>query len=81
MNLARGRASVRFDPARTDPARIAGAVASAGYQAAPETPGVAAGNVEEERLRRQMHEANSWFRRAMVGIALWLRDSLLARGA
>ena len=72
VNLARGRASVRFDPGKTDPARIAGAVTGAGYVAVPESPGAAGENVEEQRLRRQMHEARSWFRRAVVGIILWL---------
>src|SRR3954470_20013368 len=54
VNLARGRAVVRFDPSLTNPDTIAAAVSSAGYPAAPETPGVAAGNVEEQRLQRQM---------------------------
>src|SRR5687767_13303459 len=72
VNLALGRATVQFDAARTNPTRIAAAITDAGYPAAPETPGVAAGNVEEDRLRRQQHEARAWFRRWMVGLILWL---------
>ena len=40
-------------PARTTPDAIAAAVTDAGYPSAPESPGIAAGNVEEERLQRQ----------------------------
>src|SRR5688572_8979390 len=72
VNLARGRASVRFDPAQTDPHTLAHAVSEAGYPSTPETPGVADGNVEEQRLLRQAHAARAWFRRAAVGILLWL---------
>ena len=71
VNLARGRASVRFDPGRTNLGRIADAVGAAGYTATPETPGVAAGNVEEERLQRQRAHARAWLRRAVVGGVLW----------
>ncbi|MDB5171228.1 MAG: ATPase, partial [Phycisphaerales bacterium] len=72
VNLARGRAAVRFDPARTDPARIAQAITRSGYPAATEQAGVDAGNAEERRLQRQTDEATAWFRRALVGIVLWL---------
>src|SRR3954466_11286234 len=72
VNLARGRATVQYDPVRTDPARIAAAITDAGYPAAPESPGVAAGDVEEQRLQRQQREAASWLWRAVVGVALWL---------
>ena len=72
VNLARGRAAVQYDPGRTDPDRIAAAITDAGYPAAPESPGVAAANVEEERLQRQRQEATSWLRRAIVAIVLWL---------
>jgi Cu+-exporting ATPase len=71
VNLARGRASVRFDPAQTDPEKVAAAVSRAGYPAAPESPGIAAGNVEEQRLQRQAHEAKAWFRRWVVAALLW----------
>src|SRR5688572_28377687 len=72
VNLARGRASVRFDPAQTDPHALAHAVSEAGYPSTPETPGVAEGNVEEQRLQRQALAARAWFRRAVVAILLWL---------
>lgn len=72
VNLARGRAVVEFDPERIEPASIAAAITDSGYPAAPETPGVAAGNVEEQRIRRQRLEARAWYRRALAGIALWL---------
>ena len=71
VNLARGRASVTFDPGRTTPEKVAAAVTDAGYPAAPETPGIAAGNVEEERLLHQAHHARSWLRRWVVGAVLW----------
>src|SRR5947209_6250987 len=71
VNLARGRATIKFDPAKTTPARIAAAITESGYPAAPESPGVAAGNVEEERLQRQMRHANQWLRRAIAGFVLW----------
>ena len=71
VSLARGRASVRFDPAQATPDAIAAAATKAGYPAAPDSPGVAAGNVEEERLQRQTREARAWFRRAVVGGVLW----------
>src|SRR5687767_15890164 len=71
VSLARGRAVVRFDPSQTTPETIAAAATDAGYPSAPESPGVAAGNVEEERLLRQTREAQAWFRRAVVGGVLW----------
>jgi Cu+-exporting ATPase len=72
VSLARGRASVSFDASKTTPERIAAAATDAGYPSAPESPGVAAGNVEEERLQRQTREARAWFNRAVVGVVLWL---------
>src|SRR5438128_832634 len=72
VNLARGRAAGRFDPARPHPRQPATAVTNAGYPTVPETPGVAQANVEEERLQRQTRAARTWFRRAVVGIVLWL---------
>jgi Cu+-exporting ATPase len=71
VSLARGRAIVRFDPAQATPENIAAAATGVGYPSAPEPPGVAAGNVEEERVQRQTHEAAAWFRRAVVGVVLW----------
>jgi Cu+-exporting ATPase len=71
VNLARGRAVVTFDPGVTSAEAVADAVTGAGYPATPEEPGVAAGNVEEDRLRDQVEHARGWFRRAVVGFALW----------
>jgi len=72
VNLARGRATVRFDPARTNPDRIAAAVTAVGYPSTPEPPGIPAAHAEEERLARQKHEAHAWLRRTLVGMLLWL---------
>ncbi len=72
INLARGRAVVRYDPAVTDPDRIATAIAAAGYGARPESTGDSPADAEDERLQRQIRHARTWFRRALVGIALWL---------
>jgi len=71
VNLARGRATVSFDPSSTTPEQLADAVNNAGYQASPEVAGDGA-NAEQSRLERQTHEANAWFRRAMAAIVLWL---------
>jgi Cu+-exporting ATPase len=72
VNLARGRAVVRFDPARTSAAVIASAINEAGYEAEPESALMSAAATESARLARHRREASAWFRRAMVGIALWL---------
>jgi Cu+-exporting ATPase len=77
VNLARGRATVRFDAARSTPEAIAAAVTDAGYPTAPESPGVAAADVEEQRLHHQMEHARQWARRAAVGFVLWLPFELL----
>lgn len=72
VNLARGRATVSFDPNRTSPSTIAKAITDSGYPAAAESPDVAASNVEEKRLQQQMKHARAWLLRAVVGAALWL---------
>jgi P-type Cu+ transporter len=71
VNLARGRASFRYDPAQTNPQAVAAAVTDSGYPTTPETPGVLSGNVEEERLHHQAQHARSWLRRWVVGALLW----------
>lgn len=71
VSLARGRAIVRFHPKETTPETIAAAATDAGYPSAPESPGVIAADVEEQRLQRQALEARSWFWRAMIGSVLW----------
>src|SRR5687767_12085733 len=70
VSLARGRAVVQLDPATTDPQRVADAITDSGYPAAPELHAHA--NAEEQRVHEHAAHAESWFRRAMVGIALWL---------
>ncbi len=77
VNLARGRAGVTFDPARTTADAIALAVTEAGFPAAPESPGVAAGDVEEERLQHQRRHARQWLYRAVVGMLLWIPFEIL----
>lgn len=72
VNLPRGRASATFDPAATDPQRIADAITASGYAAVPIEPGAPVANQEEQRLARQQHEARAWFGRAIVGLILWL---------
>jgi Cu+-exporting ATPase len=65
VNLATGRATVRFDPARTDAGKIAEAISSIGYAASPQE--------ETAQPAHQGHDHSiSWRNRALVGIALWL---------
>jgi Cu+-exporting ATPase len=73
VNLARGRAVVRFDPALTNPQQIAEAVSQSGYPATPEATPESPSDPHAEQLRvaRQHAHAERWLRRAMVGIALW----------
>ncbi|MEA2733656.1 MAG: P-type Cu+ transporter, partial [Humisphaera sp.] len=75
VNLARGRAVVRFDPKQTDPDVVAAAITDAGYPTHAETH--AGANAEEHRVAEHAAHAESWFRRAMVGVALWLPVELL----
>lgn len=78
VNLARGRAVVKFDPARATPEAIAGAITDSGYPAHAELHAHA--NVEEQRVAEHAAHAKAWFRRAMIGIALWLPVELLHWG-
>ena len=77
VNLARGRAVVRYDSTRTDPEHVASAITQSGYTAAPEASGLTGANAEEQRLQHQMREARAWFSRALVGVILWLPLELL----
>ena len=70
VSLARGRAVVEYDPASTDVERVASAITDSGYPAHPETHAHA--NAEEQRVAEHAAHAGSWFRRAMIGILLWL---------
>src|SRR6516164_873416 len=71
VNLARGRATVRFDAAQPNATAIAAAITESGYTAEPEAFNIAAGNVEEERFQKQVRHAHAWLRRAIAGIVLW----------
>ncbi|HEY3246238.1 MAG TPA: heavy metal translocating P-type ATPase [Phycisphaerae bacterium] len=72
VNLALGRANVRFDPQQANADEIAAAVTRAGYPATVSTGGVLADNVEDQRLAEQITHARAWLRRAIVGFVLWL---------
>jgi Cu+-exporting ATPase len=72
VNLARGRAVVKIDPAATSPDDVARAITDAGYPAKPEAPIENLANAEKERLDHQSHHARQWLLRAIVGIVLWL---------
>src|SRR4051812_26948918 len=80
VDRARGRAVVRFDPEKTNATEIAGAISNAGYPATPEDVRESQASAEEARLNRQRDEARSWFRRAVIAIALWLPVELLHWG-
>jgi Cu+-exporting ATPase len=71
VNLARGRAVVQFDPNRASIDEVAKAISDSGYQAIPED---SSGSlvIEEKRLSRQRHEAQTWRNRAIAGLILWL---------
>src|SRR4051794_5653967 len=75
VNLARGRAVVRFDPARTDTERVAAAITDSGYPAHAEVHADA--NAEERRVAEHAAHAQSWFHRAITAIVLWLPVELL----
>ncbi len=70
VNLARGRAVVRFDSQQTGAEQIAEAITSSGYTARPETAGDP--DAEQARHRHQEKEARSWLFRAVAGLILWL---------
>jgi Cu+-exporting ATPase len=72
VNLARGKASVTFDPRRTNLRQISDAGTAVGYPTSVPDVEIDAGRAEADRLRRQAKEASAWFWRAVVGIALWL---------
>jgi Cu+-exporting ATPase len=65
VNLATGRATVRFDPNQTDPGKIATAITAVGYAAEPESA---------EGHSHHKHEDHmvAWRSRAIAGIILWL---------
>ena len=72
VNLARGRAVVKFDPAQTTPAQVAAAITDSGYPTEQEDQTLSTENVEEQRIQRQRLEALAWYQRALAGVILWL---------
>src|SRR5829696_1723124 len=70
VNLAHGRAAVKFDPRQASAEQIAGAITDSGYPAAPEHADGA--NSEEHRVADHAHHSSAWGRRALVGTLLWL---------
>ncbi len=77
VNLARGRAVVQFDAGQTNPEAIAAAVTEAGYPTQAPQAEVDASQAEQLRLDRQLAHEQGWFKRAMLGAALWLPVEVL----
>jgi Cu+-exporting ATPase len=71
VNLARGRAVVRFDPQRTSPDQVAAAITEAGYPTTPEAADADPLTAEEQRHEHHAHAAGAWGRRALIGLLLW----------
>src|SRR5690348_5542764 len=71
VNLARGRAVVQYDPAQTDPAKVAAAITDSGYTASPESPTIPAASTEHEHHHHHASERRAWSRRALIGVLLW----------
>ena len=67
VNLARGRALLRFDSGVTSSERVAEAISAIGYHSELEASGAG----EDERIKRQERETADWLRRALVGLTLW----------
>jgi len=78
VNLARGRAVVRFDPGKVSPDQIALAMTNVGY---PSHPQAESESGEEQRLAAQAMHARAWLKRAIAGIVLWLPIELLHWGS
>ena len=72
VNLAAGRALVRFDPQVAGPADFVRAVNEAGYQASLEPAPASAAAGEHRRFLQQQQHAAQWLRRALIGLALWV---------
>lgn len=68
INLARGRAVVRFDPEKTDEQHIAQAITDAGFVAVVESPG---GSADATRMEHQLAHARGWLLRAILAMVLW----------
>jgi P-type Cu+ transporter len=73
VNLATGKAAVTLNPAQTSPEQVAGAISNVGYPAVPAS--------EHSAPQDHAHShSEAWFRRAVVGIALWLPIELIHWG-
>jgi P-type Cu+ transporter len=77
VNLARGRAVVKFDSEKVSPQQIAEAMTKVGYPSRPEAVGE---DADEQRLAAQAVHARAWFNRAVAGVVLWLPIELLHWG-
>jgi Cu+-exporting ATPase len=71
VNLARGRASVRYDPRQVDAQSIARTISIEGYPSTPE-PTRNDATSERQRLAAHRQAARAWGVRAAVGAALWI---------
>jgi Cu+-exporting ATPase len=70
VNLAGGRAVVRFDPEQTDADKISAEITESGYPAEPASePGRESA---QKRSDARIHHARGWLHRAIVGAILWL---------
>jgi Cu+-exporting ATPase len=74
VNLARGRAVVRFHPGKTDEQHIALAITESGFRTDVESP---SGDAERQRMEHQHAHARGWFRRAVLAMVLWAPVELL----
>lgn len=72
VNLARGRALLKFDPKQTSIESVAAAITAAGYPSQREETA----SSEDARLQQQDRETRAWLKRAAVGGALWLPAEL-----
>lgn len=71
VNLARGRALLRYDPSLTSESAVADAITKVGYPAEIE-PRTGDGAGEDARVRKQALEAQGWLKRSLVAGVLWL---------
>lgn len=77
VNLARGRAVIDYDPAKTSPDEVAKAIHRSGYRAEVDSSGANSADAEKKRMGHQQAHAKSWLNRAIVGMILWLPMELL----
>jgi Cu+-exporting ATPase len=67
VNLARGRATVDYNPDQVTPDKIADFITKSGYSAHVEAPD----SNETRRAGEKSKSTNAWLRRAIAGFALW----------